>query len=101
MPAVTRWPCFAVLLHALGLGPPLVKNVPLSLRVTRNVPSLFCLTLQVRMLVSVAQALLQVPLSGTTISAEKRLCPAFLALPFPPGSAKPAVASARTPARRT
>src|SRR4051812_16453126 len=101
MPALTRCPCFfAPVAHALGLWPPFVRNVPLSRRVTRKVPFLFFLTLHVRVLVSVAHELPHVPPSGTTTWAEKRLCPFFLALPFPPGSARPAVASVRAAASR-
>src|SRR5438552_3971521 len=100
MPAVTSLPCLPDVAHALGLCPALVRNVPLSLRVTRKVPSLFFLTVHVRMLVSVAHTFCcQVPWSGTTTRAEKRLCPP-LAFPFPPGSARLAVASAKTPASR-
>src|SRR3954454_9506084 len=56
-PAVTRWPCLPVVSHAPGLCPASVTNVPLSFRVTRNVPLPAGLTVHVRLLVSVAHGL--------------------------------------------
>src|SRR6476659_8487432 len=72
MPAFTRAPCLPVVSQAPGLFPAIVRNVPLSWRPTRKVPSLFFLTVHLRLLVSVAHAFPQVPLSGTTTVALKR-----------------------------
>src|SRR5512132_2219449 len=102
MPAFTRWPCLPVVLHAPGLCPERVTNVPLSRRETRNVPLPLGLIVHVRLLVSIAQGLPHDPWSVTVIVAEKRLLwPLFLPLPLPPGSARPAVASASAPAINT
>ena len=54
-PALTVEPCLPFVSQAPGLWPAEVTNVPRSVRVTVKVPSLFCLTLNVRFSVSTAQ----------------------------------------------
>src|SRR5438128_12017824 len=75
-PARIVWPLFGPLLHAPGLGPAFVTNVPWTRRVKRKLPSSFRLTLKSLLTVSVAQLLPQEPLSSRSTVTDVAL-PSF------------------------
>jgi hypothetical protein len=80
-PALTSRRCLPFGLHAPGLWPAFVRNVPRSFRVSVYEPSLLRPPLERALLVSTAQRLLHEPWSSVTTSYVPIL--AVMALPLP------------------